>query len=1035
MSQRMAVRRCGGMYNSPANAAAGAPWSRVWVQLSVSCLVVFEVEQDRQKCLHQVPLVLISAVKPVKSDGNFTFIVQSSQHEADVLLFDVESREDRETWMDSIRSIIEMDNWTPRRLAALARACDREELIKTDGVSSSFAYKMVPESPVVLCLPQAIDLEGGMMGDDVRELAADHVGLHCMMLDGKFDETMTLLDELGRQITENNLAEWPAVNEPFDTTERSLLHTACEVGWFEVAHALVVLGADVNERDGGLRTPLHFASQYANERLMTFLIAQGSNVFSVCENGFTPVHIYIRREKVSKQMVIRLLGDDMNILNMQELAHHTTPLHDAAASGYDDVVATMLSRGADPNAQTIDGDTPLLFAVMCGFEGIARNLITAGAEANMVISSEHLDAEGRNMVRRLDKERLLGMLDIPIARIAQVTQKDVIDRRTPQKLIQGKDRRDSVALQQLAVEEERARLQKLEHKSNMYMEHVHVPAHRKSVCQGDISPILCPKNINHERAEEGPPLEQDEMQPALLINEKESSDIIPNISPTESPRSATRSPEAVSPVSSSEEVKSLPWSKADKRRPSKKRLPAASHRTSGQVQGGLCTTLDGPGIGSDYSSVPTTRPGSGSTSPQGARRAEPSKKNLLKFFGEAVVEGGAASSPSSSAPAASSPLSSTASLVPVGTDQAGVRVSRYGLDPSLRGGFDREESATKLKQFFGENMTTYSADQGITSDPGKMPEVVSRQRNKWHGFVINVKEVASKNQKSLSSSLRQSLPPSLSRLAESSAPSSSLAPPSPSPSRSLTLSMVSTSAYKSKKSTSMTTGGTIGRNQAMSTRNENRTVGWGNGKKDLSSFFGAPVAASSTMTRPDEIKGGYAIANTATSSSASPPSSPAAPPTAAAAAAAAATLLSSSRAPPGSDDSVPHSRKRSNASTSIVGLKSLADGLCFANDQDRGSFSKEQNAILSYVDRSRERANSSASSDRSSVDTSRSFTAEDLPSGLVAKKLLKSGSTSSSPPSAADQFVPHVRQRRHSSVSSSWEAFQHHNEVMGVDLM
>jgi hypothetical protein len=56
-------------------------------------------------------------------------------------------------------------------------------------------------------------------------------------------------------------------------------------------------------------------------------------------------------------------------------------LHYAAFAGHDQVVSDLLARGADVNALSTNGSTPLMMAAREGREGIAVRLLQAGADA------------------------------------------------------------------------------------------------------------------------------------------------------------------------------------------------------------------------------------------------------------------------------------------------------------------------------------------------------------------------------------------------------------------------------------------------------------------------------------------------------------------------------------------------------------------------------------------------------------------------------------------------------------------------------
>jgi len=60
-----------------------------------------------------------------------------------------------------------------------------------------------------------------------------------------------------------------------------------------------------------------------------------------------------------------------------------TALTEAASEGHDEIVGFLLEEGAEPNARTRGGATPLVHAVWGRHLNMARQLIAAGADANV----------------------------------------------------------------------------------------------------------------------------------------------------------------------------------------------------------------------------------------------------------------------------------------------------------------------------------------------------------------------------------------------------------------------------------------------------------------------------------------------------------------------------------------------------------------------------------------------------------------------------------------------------------------------------
>ena len=100
------------------------------------------------------------------------------------------------------------------------------------------------------------------------------------------------------------------------------IHDAAYKGNIEVVKQHLAAGTDVNAKDKGGRTPLHFATGSDHKKIVELLIDAGADVNA--KNN-------VRR----------------------------TPLHVAAVFGEKEIVELLIAKGADVNAKYKDGETPL----------------------------------------------------------------------------------------------------------------------------------------------------------------------------------------------------------------------------------------------------------------------------------------------------------------------------------------------------------------------------------------------------------------------------------------------------------------------------------------------------------------------------------------------------------------------------------------------------------------------------------------------------------------------------------------------------
>ncbi len=125
------------------------------------------------------------------------------------------------------------------------------------------------------------------------------------------------------------------------------IHDAAKGGDLAGVQAELDKGAEVNGKDDGGWTTLHWAAWHDRKEIVELLIAKGADVNAKTDNQY---------------------GD--------------TPLHKAAWGGQKEMAELLISKGADVNAKSNGGATPLHMAVNQGEKEIAELLIAKGADVN-----------------------------------------------------------------------------------------------------------------------------------------------------------------------------------------------------------------------------------------------------------------------------------------------------------------------------------------------------------------------------------------------------------------------------------------------------------------------------------------------------------------------------------------------------------------------------------------------------------------------------------------------------------------------------
>ncbi|MBA4387116.1 MAG: hypothetical protein C0404_03985 [Verrucomicrobia bacterium] len=149
------------------------------------------------------------------------------------------------------------------------------------------------------------------------------------------------------------------------------LNKAIERGDVQAVLACLASGASVTEQLGG-ESPIHAAARSGKREIVEALLAKGADPKVLSQRGYTALHLASTRD-VAELLMEKGLGVN------ETSTYRETPLCMAADGAYAEVVAFLLSRGADPKARARDADVmPLNYAAT---RAIAERLVAAGAPA------------------------------------------------------------------------------------------------------------------------------------------------------------------------------------------------------------------------------------------------------------------------------------------------------------------------------------------------------------------------------------------------------------------------------------------------------------------------------------------------------------------------------------------------------------------------------------------------------------------------------------------------------------------------------
>jgi ankyrin repeat protein len=141
------------------------------------------------------------------------------------------------------------------------------------------------------------------------------------------------------------------------------LHNTMPLDRIGIAELLLANGAMVNIKDKyGGNTPLHTAAAWGHKDAVELLLAHGAAINAQDDKGETPLHRAAVYRNIVQRMAVNAKDDDNDPASLKWAADHKA------------VVELLLAKGADANAKTNDGKTPLNFAAEHGKKDVIELL-------------------------------------------------------------------------------------------------------------------------------------------------------------------------------------------------------------------------------------------------------------------------------------------------------------------------------------------------------------------------------------------------------------------------------------------------------------------------------------------------------------------------------------------------------------------------------------------------------------------------------------------------------------------------------------
>ena len=155
------------------------------------------------------------------------------------------------------------------------------------------------------------------------------------------------------------------------------IFAASGIGNIEAVKQHLASGVDVNTKDSQSGTPLHYASDQI--KVAEFLLEKDARVNSVDYRGRTPLDYAMSARDSETADLLRKHGGKTG-KELKDLERVKESIQAAARIGHIEAVKQHLAAGADVNAKTKSGLTPLHHAAFYGHMEIAELLIEKGAD-------------------------------------------------------------------------------------------------------------------------------------------------------------------------------------------------------------------------------------------------------------------------------------------------------------------------------------------------------------------------------------------------------------------------------------------------------------------------------------------------------------------------------------------------------------------------------------------------------------------------------------------------------------------------------
>ncbi|XP_078667644.1 LOW QUALITY PROTEIN: ankyrin repeat and SAM domain-containing protein 3-like [Branchiostoma floridae x Branchiostoma belcheri] len=191
------------------------------------------------------------------------------------------------------------------------------------------------------------------------------IDLHTASSIGQYDTVRAIVQSGKQDLDKKNHGSWTP------------LMYACYIGHDNIVNLLLDAGVDVNLKSAKGQTPLILAASCGNESVAYFLLQQGADLTGKDRRGWSAL---FHATNAGHQNMVKFLLEEGADTESREPTLGLTPLCLAAGEGHEIIVQTLLDHGANVNAQSYNGDTPRMLALINGHSKIVGLIDTFTAQ-------------------------------------------------------------------------------------------------------------------------------------------------------------------------------------------------------------------------------------------------------------------------------------------------------------------------------------------------------------------------------------------------------------------------------------------------------------------------------------------------------------------------------------------------------------------------------------------------------------------------------------------------------------------------------